>query len=86
MKHFEWKLTRQLVEKPAAQQRWDQVYQLLLDWSKPSVSTTSLLALTQPAPVETHKIHFTNGEEAPINESSRLCAGFKPSSGPNPNH
>lgn len=83
MNKFEWKLTRHLVDKPNAQQRWDQIYQLLLDWSKPSASSNSPPAAALSQIVEIDKSH---SQEVPINESGSLCEGLKPSSGSNPNH
>jgi len=34
MKNKQWKLRRQLLASPDAQQRWDRVYQQLLRWTQ----------------------------------------------------
>ena len=34
MKHRQWKSTRQFLERPDAQRRWDQAYQCLMSWTQ----------------------------------------------------
>src|SRR6266581_4436109 len=41
MKKRQWSIHHSTIEVPDAQHRWDQVYQLLLQWSRPSLPISS---------------------------------------------
>jgi len=46
MKQRQWKTTRQLVERPDAQRRWDQAYQCLMNGTSAPTSPTVAEAST----------------------------------------
>jgi hypothetical protein len=72
MKYRQWKTTRQLVERPDAQRRWDQAYQCLMRWTLGP--TPSIVAEVAQAPQE----------ESDAN--SHLCSCLHPASGTDANH
>jgi hypothetical protein len=72
MKHRQWKTTRQLVERPDAQRRWDQAYQCLMSWTLGL--TPSTLSEIAQAP---------QGEP---DENSCLRPRLHPASEPDANH
>ena len=72
MKHRQWKTTRQFLERPDAQRRWDQAYQFLVQWTSAPLSS--------PVPEGTQ----TNQEE--FDEKSRVCSRLDPAAGTSANH
>jgi hypothetical protein len=40
--HRQWRIRRQASPHPDAQQRWDQAYQLLLQWTQPIAAVNEL--------------------------------------------
>jgi len=71
MKQRQWKTTRQLVERPDAQRRWDQAYQYLLSWTR------------GPTPSPTTELAQATQEES--DENSRLRPSLHPASDPDAN-
>jgi hypothetical protein len=72
MKQRQWKTTRQLVERPDAQRRWDQAYQYLMQWSQGPLSSTTVKS-----------VQVTQEES---NEDSRVRSRLHPASDPDANH
>jgi hypothetical protein len=72
MKQRQWKTTRQLVERPDAQRRFDQVYQCLMSWTQ------------EPRPSTVAEIAQAKQEES--DENRRLRSSLYPTSGPDANH
>ena len=73
MKQAQWKLKRAVVENPQAQSRWDQAYQLLLEHFAS----------------QTYADHIDIGsesEEVKLDENWRICQGFQPAAGAEPNN
>jgi hypothetical protein len=72
MKHRQWKTTRQFLERPDAQRRFDQAYQCLMSWTLgPTPSTVAEGAqATQEEP----------------DENSRLRSRLHPASDTDANH
>ena len=72
MKQRQWKTTRQFLERPDAQRRWDQAYQALLNWTR-APTLSSVVEGAQPSQEES-------------DENSRLRPRFHPASDPDANH
>lgn len=72
MKQRQWKTTRQLVERPDAQRRWDQAYQCLMHWSQGPLSSTT--------------VKFVQAQQEESDENSRLRSRIHPASGTDANH
>jgi hypothetical protein len=72
MKQRQWKTTRQLVECPDAQRRWDQAYQCLMYWSQVPLSSTT--------------VKFVQAQQEESDENSCLRPSLHPTSGTNANH
>ena len=76
----QWHLSRQVIDKPQAQHRWDLVYQLLLEWSanQPcSASCNCAQTSTANQVVNLSLEEVTGGDD----ESSGLCQGIEPKPG-----
>jgi len=61
-----WKKCRQTTQYPDAERRWDQAYQLLLQWN--NFSKLPLLPISQPMEVK--------------DENSNLCESLNPKAEP----
>jgi hypothetical protein len=72
MKQRQWKTTRQFLERPDAQRRWDQAYQSLMNWT---------LAPT-PSPVA----EGAQATQEESDENSRLRSRLDPAPDPDANH
>jgi len=72
MKHRQWKTTRQFLERPDAQRRWDRAYQYLVQWTADPMSS--------PVP---ERVQIDQEE---FNENSRLCSRLDPTPGPDANY
>jgi hypothetical protein len=72
MKQRQWKTTRQLVERPDAQHRFDQAYQCLMYWSQ--------------GPLSSPAVKFIQVTQEESDENSRLRPRLDPASGPDANH
>ncbi len=72
MKQRQWKIKRQVIERPDAERRWGQAYQYLMLWT--SCPPQSLL--TEPLQTREEK----------ADESSSLCSGVYAATDPNTNH
>ncbi len=72
MKQRQWKITRQLVERPDAQRRFDQAYQCLMNWL--------------PAPTSPTVAQVAQAPQEESNENRRLCPSLHPASGTDANH
>jgi hypothetical protein len=72
MKQRQWKTTRQFVERPDAQRRFDQAYQCLMSWT--------------PAPTPSPVTQVAQATQEESDENSRLRASLYPASGTNANH
>ena len=75
MKRQQWMVRRRLVGHPAAQQRWDRAYQLLL-------RATAAALPGVPAPPAAP----WDAAEESRHASSRLCSGLEPAPGPGAEH
>lgn len=69
MQH-QWQIHRTTVETPNAQLRWDQAYQLLLQWAQ-----------ANPSPAGSERPPAQPNQEV-FHASSRLCAGLDVASSP----
>jgi hypothetical protein len=74
MKRQQWRVSRRPVGRPAAQQRWDKAYRLLLQATAASPSMSALPAAPWDASEESR------------HASSRLCPGLDPAPGPDTEH
>ncbi len=72
MKQRQWKTTRQLVERPDAQRRWDQAYQCLLSWT--------------PGPTRSTVTEKAQAQQEESDENRRLRSSLYPASGTDANH
>ena len=72
MKHRQWKSTRQFLERPDAQRRWDQAYQSLMSWTQ------------GPTPSPVAEVAQATQEES--DENSRLCSRLDPAPDSDANH
>ncbi len=72
MKHRQWKSTRQFLERPDAQRRWDQAYQCLMSWT------------LCPTPSPVAEVAQAAQEES--DENSRLRSRLDPAPDPDANH
>ncbi len=72
MKQRQWKTTRQLVERPDAQRRFDQAYQCLLSWI--------------PAPTSPTVIQVAHAKQEEPDENSRICPCLHPAPDTTANH
>jgi hypothetical protein len=72
MKQRQWKTTRQFVERPEAQRRWDQADQCLMSWT--------------PSPVLSPKIEVAQTTQEKSDENSRGRPSLNPTPEPNANH
>ena len=72
MKQRQWKTTRQLVERPDAQRRWDQAYQCLISWTPGLTPSTG--------------IEKAQAKQEESDENSRLRSSFHPASGTDADH
>jgi hypothetical protein len=72
MKQHQWKITRQFVERPEAQRRFDQAYQYLMSWT--------------PGPAPSTVIQIAQATQEVSDENSCLCPSLHPTSDTNANH
>ena len=72
MKHRQWKIKRQLVERPDAQRRIDQAYQCLMSWT--------------PGPKPSSEAQVAQAPQEESDENSRLRPSLHPASGTDANH
>ncbi len=72
MKQRQWKTTRQLVERPDAQRRWDQAYQCLMSWT--------------PGPMPSPVAEGVQATQEESDENSRVRSRLHPAPGPDANH
>ncbi len=72
MKHRQWKITRQFLERPDAQRRWDQAYQCLMSWT--------------PGPTPSTIAEEAQATQEESDENSRLRPRLHPASDPDANH
>ena len=71
----QWRIHRQFRTATDGARRWDQAYQLLLEWGQPvpGKSVRPLVTRASPAPEEEH-------------EHGDLCTGVDRAAGPRPDH
>ena len=57
--HRQWRLRRQTHPSPDGQRRWNQAYQLLVEWTAPEESpcTAPTAAASRPAPTDQEGDH-----------------------------
>jgi hypothetical protein len=70
-----WQIRRQFQPTADAAQRWDQVYQYLIQWSQPTASTTSTSLPTSLHP-----------SQEVTDDKCHLCPCLNRPASPGPNH
>lgn len=72
MKQRQWKITRQFVEHPDAQRRWDQAYQCFMSWT--------------PGSTLSPKTEVAQRAQEESDENSCVCPSLDSAPEPDANH